>query len=116
MSEYDPQALNEQEQNAEQNAGNAEITDITVTTAGDVYGDDVSFDYDENREMIIVTAENDEDQEIEETFALPESERSWFNPNFQLGNFKERYGSVPTEGQEVDLAVDDETGYLEVDY
>lgn len=116
MSEYDPEALNEAEEEAEQPDETAEITDVQQTTAGEVYGDDVGFDYDPTREMVIVTAETDDGDEIDETFALPESDKSWYNPNFKLGKFKEYYDTVPKEGLLVETTVDEDSGFLELQY
>lgn len=118
MSGYDPSELNEEAEEAEPPAKEAVITDITETVAGEVYGEDVDFDYDPTRVMIEVTAEttDEEAQEISETLALPESDKSWYNPNFKLGQFKNRYGSVPEEGMEIETTIDEDSGFLEFDY
>lgn len=116
MSGYNPEELNEAEENAESPDGEAEITDIQETTANEVYGGDVDFDYDPTRVMILVTAETADGQEVEDSFALPENDASWYNPNFKLGQFKERYGSVPSEGMTVQTVVDEESGFLGIDY
>lgn len=115
MSGYDPEKLNESEENAEMPDGGAEITEIQETVASEVYGD-VDFEYDPTRDMIKVTAETEDGDEIEDTFALPESEKSWFNPNFKLGQFKEQYGTVPETGMAVETSVDEESGFLQIDY
>lgn len=111
---YDPEALNNQAENAEPPEGKATIIDVNETVASEVYGN-ADFDYDPTRLMIEVVADTG-DNEITETFGLPEGEESWFNPNFKLGNFRERYGSVPQEGMEVETEVDDESGFVGIDY
>lgn len=116
MSGYNPDDLNAQEESAEEPNGEAEITDISETVASEVYGDNVDFDYDPTRVMIEVTALTTDGQEVEDTFALPDGEMSWYNPNFKLGNFKDKYGSVPQEGQTVNVTVDEDTGFIGIDY
>lgn len=116
MTGYDPESLNEAEEEAEPPEGTAEITDIQETVASEVYGDEVDFDYDPTRVMIDVTAETEEGNEISDTFALPESEGSWYNPNFKLKQFKEQYGTVPEEGMEVETSLNEESGFTEIDY
>lgn len=111
---YNPEALNEQAENAEIPEGEATIVSVEETVASEVYGD-AEFDYDATRVMIRVLADDGEN-EIEDTFALPESEASWYNPNFKLGQFKERYGSVPKEGMTVETAVDEDSGFVGIDY
>lgn len=116
MSNYDPSELNDEAESAEPPAKEAVITDVTATTAGEVYGGDTDFSYDPDRPMIEVTAEVESGEEISEVMGLPESESSWFNPNFKLGQYKNRYGSVPHEGQEVETTINEDTGFLEIDY
>lgn len=111
---YNPEELNEQAENAEVPEGEARIIEVNETVAGEVYGD-VDFDYDPTRKMIEVVADDGEN-EINETFALPKSENSWFNPNFKLGQFKEQYGSVPQVGMVVQTSVNDESGFVGIDY
>lgn len=115
MAGYEPDKLNAEEESAEAPDGEATITEINETVASEVYGD-VDFDYDATRVMIDVVAETAEGQEVTESFALPESEKSWFNPNFKLGQFKEQYGSVPKEGMTVKTQVDEDSGFLSLDY
>lgn len=119
MAGYDPDELNEQAENAEVPEGKGVITDIQETVANEVYGD-VDFDYDRTKPMIGVTVDpnldDDEIEEVTEAFSFPDSDASWYNPNFKLGQFRERYGSVPEEGMEVELSVDDETGMVQIDY
>lgn len=112
---YNPDALNEEAENAEVPEGMATIIEINETVASEVYGDDVDFDYDPTRKMIEVVADTGDD-EITETFALPESEKSWFNPRFKLGQFRETYGQVPEEGMEVSTEMDEESGFIGIEY
>lgn len=114
MSGYDPEALNEASENAEVPEGKATIIEINETVASEVYGD-VDFDYDPTRKMIEVIADTGE-TEVTETFALPQSDASWFNPSFKLGNFRDKYGSVPKDGMEVETSVDEDTGFVGIDY
>lgn len=116
---YNPEQLNSEAENAEVPEGKAVIEEINETVASSVYGD-VDFDYDPTKKMIEVVAnpniESDSVDEVTDTFALPESEASWHNPNFKLAQFRERYGSVPAEGMEVDVSVDEDTGMVQIDY
>lgn len=119
MTGYNPEDLNEQAENAEVPEGKAVITEVNETVASSVYGD-VDFDYDPTKKMIEVVAnpniEDDEIDEITDTFALPESDASWHNPNFKLAQFREQYGTVPKEDMEVSISVNEETGMIEIDY
>lgn len=111
---YDPSELNEQAESAEAPDGEATITEVVETTAGSVY-ENTNLD-NPDKGMIEVTAETADGQEVTEVFGLPESESSWYNPNFKLGRFKERYGSVPAEDMTVEVSVDEDSGFLSIDF
>jgi len=116
MVDYDPTALNESAESAEaEGEMTAEITEIEQDVAHNIFGEAVESDPD--KEMLVVTAETEisgEMQEVESVFSLPESEQSWLNPLFKLARFRAKYGSVPTEGMEIELTTN-ENGFLDVD-
>jgi len=114
---YDPNDLNESAESSETEdpTETVEITSITETTAGAVYPDHVDVD-DPTKPMIRVEAKTSDGVPVEETFALPQSDLAWHNPNFQLGQFRDTYGKVPEEGMEVEVAMDEESGLLSIKY
>lgn len=112
---YDPDELESQAE--EVSSGDfdqtATIDSIETDVAESVFGDDVQGD--PTQEMLIVTCDSDAGTEIQEIFSTPKGPLSWRNPNFKLGQFREKYGQVPEEGMEVEITVD-ENGFLAIDY
>lgn len=104
---YDPDALNEASENADEPDNQAEIQEIEETTAGNVYPDSVELD-DPTKKMIRVVAETEDGTPVSEAFSLPTSDAAWYNPTFKLGQFKERYGTVPEVGMTVDVEMNDD--------
>lgn len=79
------------------------ITDIQVTTAGDVYGSEAK---DPDREVINVRVEVDQTGDrFKMAFTSPIGRASWTNPTFKLALFCQRYGDLPDIGMPVDVEV-----------
>lgn len=111
---YDPDALNDASENAEEPDNEATIEEIEETTAGNVYPESVDLD-DPTKPMIRVIAETGDGTPVTEAFSLPQNDAAWHNPTFKLGQFKERYGSVPSEGMTVNVEMNEE-GLLSIVY
>ena len=117
MTEYDPDVLDASAEESEVDGSlTAEITEISQDVAHNIFGENTQSAPD--KEMLVVHAEtdmgNDEPQEIESVFSLPQSEKSWMNPTFKLARFRAKYGQVPREGMTVEVTTN-ESGFLDID-
>lgn len=114
MSEYDPDELNDEAEGNVDIDYTGVISDIDQTTAADIFGEDA---HNPDREVIEVLVDTEAGDDFTQVFSLPNPDnpaRSWSNPNFKLGQFRSKYGSVPEQGMEVNLTVDD-SGFLAIE-
>lgn len=80
---------------------NGEVTDVRVTTAGEIYGDIAK---DSTREMIQVYVKVSETGDtFKAAFTLPYGTISWRNKDFKLGKFVAKYGDLPEPGTVVNV-------------
>jgi len=85
-----------------------EVSDITVSTAGDVYGDKAK---DPARPVLHVEITASDGKKFHETFSQPEGAGSWRNSKFKLGQFLARYGSLPDVGIKVKIGFSEDGFY-----
>lgn len=113
MAEYDPDSLNESAEESEISGHiEAEITDVEVKSAVEIFGEDTKSEPD--KEMLEVTAESDQlNDPVESVYATPESDQSWLNPRFKLERFRSKYGGVPEEGMTVFVEPND-SGFMDI--
>ena len=113
---YDPNELEEQAEEMSNRQLSGEIVGIEETDAETAYdGHNVG----ENRDVIVLEIElegttEEEPDTFKETYSLPKGASSWNNPDFQLGQYRDRYGKLPEEGDVVDITTN-EDGYYRVD-
>lgn len=110
---YEPDAMEQQAEQADEHTFSGEISEIEESTTGEVYGDEAR---NSDREVIIVsvTVETTTDtMEFSDTFSLPAGPQSWHNPNYKLGKFHEKYGELPRADMEVEVGYNDD-GYLRI--
>ena len=92
---------------------NGEVTDVRVTTAGEIYGDIAK---DSTREMIQVYVKVSETGDtFKAAFTLPHGAISWRNKDFKLGKYVTRYGDLPEIGQKLSVKTTD-NGFYDIDF
>lgn len=111
QSKFNPETLNQDWKSVkEDSTWNAKIMEITELKACEVYGQDCK---NPDSDVIYLKVQVTGGIFFYETYSLPKTPGAWKRDTFKLGNFARKYGSVPYEGQEVQVKLNAE-GYYRI--